>query len=316
MTTGPDHIDVLLATYQGARFVEAQIESVLAQGHPHVRLLIRDDGSTDATPAILARYAARCPQIVTVVEGSGNLGPAGNFSRLLQRAEAPYVMFCDQDNVWLPGRIGALLRRMKQLEAEWGPDRPILVHTDLTVTDEALRPLCPSFWRYQHLDPRRGSTLNRLLIQNVVTGCAAMLNRALVQKAGPIPPEAVMHDWWLALVAAAFGRLDCLPEPGVLFRQHGTNQIGAVHWNLAHVIRKAATFWDGRLVAQGMRQTQRQAHAFWSRFASDLAPAQREAVEAYIALGQESFVRRRWLLLRHGFYRTGWLRNLSLLVRV
>lgn len=316
MTPTPDQIDVLLATYQGARFVEAQIDSVLAQGYSHVRLLIRDDGSTDETPAILARYAAQSPQTIRIIEGGGNLGPSGNFSALLQRAEAPYVMLCDQDNVWLPGRIDGLLHRMKQLEATLGSNRPILVHTDLTVTDEDLRRLCSSFWTYQHLDPQRGSTLNRLLIQNVVTGCAVMANRALVQKAGPIPPEAVMHDWWLALVAAAFGQLDGLPEAGILFRQHGTNQIGAVRWDLPHVIRKAVTFWDGRLVAKGMQQTQRQARALQNRFASDFTPAQRELVEAYIALGQESFLRRRCLLLRHGFYRTGWLRNLSLLAHV
>lgn len=316
MTTGDDRIDVLLATYQGARFVEAQIDSVLAQEHPHLRLLIRDDGSTDGTLAIVERYAARWPETITLIEGTGNLGSCGNFSALLQRVEAPYVMFCDQDNLWLPGRIDGLLRHMRRLEAELGPDRPILVHTDLTVVDEALHVLCPSFWTYQHLDPRRGSTLNRLLIQNVVTGCAAMLNRALVQKAGPIPPQAMMHDWWLALVAAAFGRLECLPDASILFRQHGTNQIGAVRWNVAHVVRKAATFWDRRLVVQGMQQTQRQARALWERFGPELTPTQREAVEAYIALGQESFLRRRWLVLHHGFYRTGWLRNLSLLARV
>ncbi len=157
-------IDVLLATYNGARFVAEQIDSILAQRHPHLRLLIRDDGSTDQTPAILAQYAAERPETITIVDGSGNLGPSGNFSALLQQATAPYVMLSDQDNVWLPGRINGLLTRMQRLEAELGPERPILVHSDLIVTDETLRPLCPSFWTYQHLDPWRGSTLNRLFV--------------------------------------------------------------------------------------------------------------------------------------------------------
>lgn len=316
MMASDAQIDVLLATYNGARFVAEQIDSILAQGHPHLRLLIRDDGSTDQTPAILAQYAARWPEKVAVLDGGGNLGPSGNFSALLQQATAPYVMLSDQDNVWLPGRIDGLLARIERLEAELGPQRPILVHSDLTVTDEALRPLCPSFWSYQHLDPWRGSTLNRLLVQNVVTGCAVMLNRALAQKARPIPPEAVMHDWWLALVAAALGRLDCLPESGILFRQHGTNQIGAVRWDLPHVLHKAATFWDRRLVTKGMQETQRQARAFGERFDGELTPAHREAVQAYAGLGQQGFLQRRLLVVRHGFYRTGWLRNVSLLAKV
>ena len=96
-------------------------------------------------------------------------------------------MFCDQDDVWLPSRIEKPLERMKKLEDSLGPDTPILVHTDLAVVDEDLRPLGPSFWKYGRIDPRSGDNLGRLLVRNVVTGCATTINRAWRDWPRPFP---------------------------------------------------------------------------------------------------------------------------------
>ncbi|OHB69183.1 MAG: hypothetical protein A2V70_02080, partial [Planctomycetes bacterium RBG_13_63_9] len=224
MDGGPSSVDILLATYNGARFVEAQIESLLQQTYPGIRLLVHDDGSSDATLAILRRFAAQSPGKVLLVDGGRtNLGTSGSFSFLLEHASADYVMFSDQDDVWQRSKVEATLRRMRQIECAGGADCPILVHTDMAVVDEHLRMLSPSFWAYQRLDPQRGASLKRLLVQNVVTGCASMINRALLRKAMPIPP-GVMHDGWLALVAAVFGRLECLRRSTMLYRQHSGNQ--------------------------------------------------------------------------------------------
>jgi glycosyltransferase involved in cell wall biosynthesis len=311
-----DRVDVLLSTFNGARFLAGQIESVLAQTWPHLRLLVRDDGSTDGTQDLIGRYAAAHPGKVVQVAGGNKLGPCGNFAALLAQSDAPYMMFCDQDDVWLADRVAIVLRRMKELEAELGGNCPLLVHTDLAVVDESLRPISGSFWKYQHFSPRRGATLNRLLIQNVVTGCAAMLNRALAQKALPIPAEAVVHDWWLALVAAAFGRIEHMDKATVLYRQHGSNLIGAARWGLAHLARKAMTFFDRSQLLAGLRTSGRQAQAFFERFGPELRPAERAAVRTYARLGECGFCARRWHLVRYGFYRSGWIRNLSLFARI
>ena len=228
----PPTIDIVMATYNGARFLCEQLDSVLAQARPGVRLLVRDDGSTDATREILAAYAGNRPEGVLVENGSRRLGACGSFSALLERSDADFVVLCDQDDVWLPGRLDAMLRRLVELEDRHGRGAPLLVHSDLTVVDAGLRELCPSFWRYQGLDPFRGGVLNRLLVQNVVTGCAAILNRALVRRATPIPKAAVMHDWWLATAAAALGRLEALAQPTALYRQHGENRVGAQRWEI------------------------------------------------------------------------------------
>ena len=171
-------------------------------------------------------------------------------------------------------------------------------------------PLGRSSWEYQHLDVRRGATINRLLIQNVVTGCAAMANRPLVRKALPIPPEAVHHDWWFALVAAIFGRVEPVDEATVLYRQHGRNQVGVLRWDMAHVIRKAQTFFGRNCLARTMRDSGRQARSLLERFGSSLPVQKRSAIEACARLGECGLLAWCWYVARYGFYRLGWMRRL------
>jgi glycosyltransferase involved in cell wall biosynthesis len=317
MASGEPTIDVLMATYNGARFVDQQIESIFAQPGRPLRLVVRDDGSTDGTPAILARQAAQRAGRIEIVENGGHrLGARDSFAELLEHSTADYVMFADQDDVWQPGRTAKMLRRMEQVEAESGRKTPILVHTDLAVVDSQLRPIHPSFFRYERLEPRRGSALNRLLVQNVVTGCASLINRALARCAAPIPAEAVMHDWWLGLVAAALGRVECLPEATVLYRQHGRNRIGAKRWGARYVLLGALSLVGRRGFSGRLEQTQRQATALLDRFGPDLTPAKRTLLAAYGSLAAQNAFQRRVLLVRYGFYKSGWIRNLGLFAGV
>jgi glycosyltransferase involved in cell wall biosynthesis len=317
MASGEPTIDVLMATYNGACFVEEQVRSILDQSDGRLRLWVRDDGSTDGTPAMLARHVARqAGKVVLIPNGGRRLGARGSFAELLEHSTADYVMFADQDDVWQPGRIARMLGRMQQAEAESGRQTPILVHTDLTVVDEQLRTLHPSFFRYERLDPWRGATLNRLLVQNVVTGCASMVNRALARRAAPIPGEAIMHDWWIGLVAAALGRVECMSEATVLYRQHGQNRIGAKRWGAAYVLRRASSLLGHRGFVKQLQDTQRQAKVLLDRFGPCLAPRKRAALTAYASLARRGVIQRRLLLVRHGFYKSGWVRNVGLFAGV
>ncbi len=248
--------------------------------------------------------------------GGPRRGACGNFAALLRQSAADYVMFCDQDDVWLPEKIAGTLARMTAAEAAMGRDTPLLVHTDLAVVDESLRPLGRSFWKYVHLDVRRDTAVQRLLMQNVVTGCTTMANRALVRKASPIPPEAVMHDWWLALVAAAFGRIERVEDPTVLYRRHGRTVSDPARRDLAGVVRRAPTFFDRSHLLRNIEASGRQARALLERFGASLPAGSRAAVEAYAKLGQYGFLRRRWQLIRYGLCPSGWVRKLDFLVRI
>ena len=263
-------VDILLATYNGAAYLAPQLDSLLAQTHTHFRLLVSDDGSTDDTLAILRRYeGAFGGRMVLLPQGQPSGGVARNFERLMQASaadgRAEWIAFCDQDDVWLPEKTARLLAALQALEQRTGADAPCLVHSDLTVVDQDLDVISPSFAAYQRIDPA-DITPRTLLSVNQVTGCATLINRALLQLALPLPPEAVMHDWWLAVLSGS-GARQFLPEPLVLYRQHGRNQIGARDRGLPSRLTRLARDGGGVLkrVRQLGRGTRAQAGALQQR---------------------------------------------------
>ena len=274
-------VDILLATYNGADHLAEQIESLFAQDYPHWRVLARDDGSSDHTAGILRLYADRDPErFILIDQGGGNLGFVGNFATLMQHSTADYLAFCDQDDVWLPQKLTVSLDKMRELEGAHGADKPLLVHTDVRVVDSHLGEIAPSIWSYQGTDPVAGDKLNRLLIRNVVVGCAALFNRPLKDLALPIPTEAKAHDWWLAMAAAAMGALGHVSEPTVLYRQHTGNAIGAVPQGRQNVLANARAFLTGFDGFQSrLLQSFVQAEAFRARYGSALSAADRSLLD-------------------------------------
>ncbi len=222
----PAPIEVVLPTYNGAFYLEAQLASIHAQTLRPIRVLLRDDGSSDGTPALLQVLQQRYGAWLQVLPADGNLGCTANVNRLLEATSAAYVALADQDDLWLPQKLEQALALMQQLERQHGAATPLLVHSDLELVDEAGAPLGCTYLQRQRLDPQRTAPVH-LAFTNVVTGCTALVNRALLERALPIPPEALMHDWWLALVASVFGQIALLELPTVLYRQHGGNVLGA-----------------------------------------------------------------------------------------
>jgi glycosyltransferase involved in cell wall biosynthesis len=287
---------------------------VLAQDYPSLEILARDDGSTDGTQAILEAYAQREPKRLLLLRDGESSGSAKeNFRRLLMASTAPYVCLCDQDDVWLPHKVSASMQAMQALEAVHGPDRSLLVFSDLTVVDERLRTLHRSFWQQAGLDPRNIHRLRSALSENVVTGCTALLNRNLLELAVTMPPEAPMHDRWIALLAAALGYSAFLREPTVLYRQHRANVIGArLESDTLASMAKRSQDSTGR-VAQWWT-SQHVAAALLRLHGERLQPAQRRLLAAYLRCGRSPHrLVRVATLLRHGFFRRGWLRNLATL---
>jgi rhamnosyltransferase len=220
---------VLLSCYQGAPYIGEQIESIRRQTYHDWALLVRDDGSSDDTSEIVRRMARDDARISLLTDGRGNLGPLGSFGVLLEHAlerQAAYVALSDQDDVWRADKLERELELIRAHEASAGSGHPTLIHSDLAVVDRDLRPIHPSYLRYQRLQHVADEPLRRLLLQNFVTGCTVVLNHALLRVATPIPP-VVMHDWWLAQCAGALGTILFLPEPTVLYRQHGANTLGS-----------------------------------------------------------------------------------------
>ena len=302
-------VEILLATYNGARWLPELLASLQDQTHTDWQILARDDGSTDATLERLRGFQNAHPGRLRLLEGSNpRPGAPGNFSLLFQASSAPYVMFCDQDDVWLPRKVASALQRMKAVEATLGFPLPVVVFTDLQVVDEQLKPVCPSLWALECLNRGRTS-FHRLLVQNVVTGCTLMANRALVARAGVIPPEAVMHDWWVALVAAAFGHLEPVDDAPILYRQHHANAFGAKRFTF----RKAFDFVRAGKLRRYLLAASRQAAAFHQRFGSSLGPQEQTAADL-ARIGTRSWWDQRKCLLRHRLFLHGRLRNVAWLL--
>ncbi len=316
MSAKPD-VRILMATYNGSRWLDEQLESLFQQDFTDWRLVVRDDGSQDTTPKILQKWAERHSDKMTWYTDRRRLGPAGSFSDLVFRnSMADYLFFCDQDDVWAPEKLRITLGVLREMEAVQGSEIPLLVHHDLTVCNGSLIPIADSFWDFQALDPVK-NTLPRLLLQNVVTGCATGINRSLAQKAGAIPPEAIMHDWWLALVAATFGHIQPIRMPNLIrYRIHGDNACGtterALSWSY---IRKRLFQRGGPSLHARLQPYYRQAAAFQENFHDELTSEQRTMLEAFVGLPGKSWFERRVLILKYGFWKQEWIRNLAWLLR-
>lgn len=227
------NILILLGTYNGARFLQEQLESIQRQTAIDWTLLIRDDGSRDGTLEILERFSQSDDRIVLLQDLHGRLGVVRNYGELMRKAlerQADVIFFSDQDDVWLPSKMSEQVNQIEALQKSYGQATPILVHSDLEVVDAALDRVHRSFMEFQGIANESQWPLQVLLAQNFVTGCATAINRQLLEIATPIPTTAVMHDWWLAVCAAACGKIRYCPTPMTRYRQHGFNEIGAKSW--------------------------------------------------------------------------------------
>ena len=301
-------VDILLSTYNGAIFLSEQIDSILNQSYTDWKLIIRDDSSTDKTKEVLQTYQNRYPKKIVVQKNSDeNLGVILNFSKLLESSSAPYIMFCDQDDVWLPEKVELTLKKMIEVEKS-NPNTPLLIHTDLRVVNTNLGILSNSYWSYQGIDPEY-DTLNRLLVQNVITGCTVMINKKLADIALPIPDKAIMHDWWLGLVAASFGQVHHIDTPTMLYRQHANNDTGATSFNLHTILKKLQNLSNINLEKYTV-----QAELLLSRYSEDLKPEQKTLLEAFIATKNQSWIKSKQTLVKYKILKQDIFRNIGLLL--
>ena len=240
-------IAVLLATYNGGKYIREQLDSLFQQSCDQFHLYVRDDGSSDDTIKIVEEFRQKYSDRITILEDSQkHRGAAKSFMYLLENVDSEYYMFCDQDDIWMLEKIEKTLARMKEVEkviADAGntaqvngtaamsgsaaKNVPILVATDLGVVDEQLNLLSESFNKDLKIDVFRKHP-ELICVRHVVTGCTMMFNRAAKEASLPMSPRATMHDEWVALcVHFKGGIISILDEATILYRQHTSNTLGA-----------------------------------------------------------------------------------------
>lgn len=299
-----DKIAILMATYNGEKYICQQIDSILSQTCKDWELYIHDDGSTDNTIAAVESYVEKYPNKIHLIDGKSTGGAKYNFFYMFGQVEATYYMTCDQDDVWLDKKIELTYDKMLTIENK--ADVPCLVYTELRVVDSELNTIADTMSGYQSLDCHK-RTINQFILQNSVTGCTMMVNRALRDKMLRITDidNTIMHDWWAALVAAQFGKTTFIDEPTILYRQHGDNSLGALGINkLSYIVRRV---WQKKQIQESMRLGRLQAREFAKTYN---LPADSLAVR-YAALEDKSRCERQRFYKENDMYKTGTMRRLG-----
>ncbi len=219
---GGDRVTVLMATCNGATYLEQQLHSITIQSRPPTQMIISDDGSTDDTPNILARFINSAPFPVTAITGPQK-GVAQNMLALQALAPQGYVAFADQDDVWMPDKLARAADALSPLPA----NRPALYTARRIITDADMNP--------QGITKplRRSPGFANALVQNIAPGNTIVLNPAALALAQSAAVELTTrtppyHDWWLyQLVTGAGGKVIFDPQPALYYRQHKGNYLGA-----------------------------------------------------------------------------------------
>ncbi|MFT4856183.1 MAG: glycosyltransferase involved in cell wall biosynthesis [Algoriphagus sp.] len=233
-------IEIILPTYNGSAYLEVQLESIFNQTNQDWKLLIRDDGSTDDTTSIIEKWQACFPEKIKYIrDESERLGAIGSFSKLLEYSSSPYVMLCDQDDFWLIKKVEISLNRLQAAEVKFGKNTPVMICSDLEVVDEQLNLISPSFWKDRKDDPTILGDFEKLIAHSVVTGSTIMLNRAAVLVSAPINTRFFLHDQWISIKVARYGKVLFINEPLIKYRQHTSNVLGSFKLNKRYLAKKA-----------------------------------------------------------------------------
>jgi hypothetical protein len=218
-------LSVALCTYNGEAYLGGQLESISRQSRPPDELVVFDDGSTDATNRIVATFAAQAPFPVHLHAGH-QIGPARNVARAVAHCSGDLIALSDQDDLWMPRRLA------RAEEAICGQTGAVMSFSDAELIDGSDRASNRRLWRSigvrrRTLEAIPDDALAAMLRRSVVTGCTMTFHRSILELGLPFPPTRTLrHDRWLAMCAAATGRVVPLSEPLVAYRLHPGQQTG------------------------------------------------------------------------------------------
>jgi glycosyltransferase involved in cell wall biosynthesis len=293
---------ILLSTFNGQRYIDELLNSLYAQTHQPFSIVVRDDGSTDQTLAVIKKYTAKFSNIA-LIEGD-NRGVVKSFMQLLQLCPihpGQFYAFCDQDDVWQPYKLANALHHLK---ATPHPAHSLycsrLEYTDSQLNHLGFSPI-PTFFGFENA-----------LIENSAIGCTMVFGEAIRQKILSANPEhMMMHDWWAYLVATAFGDVIFDPEASILYRQHANNVVG---WDkrLPKLLKKSSGFLHNILSNKQGLQALKQAKHFLNTY-PELGQEKQQTIHTLLQLRNSgTVIDRCHFLNRTKIQRNNTLENLIL----
>lgn len=365
------NVNIIMSVYNGEKYLEEQIESILKSTVSNWKLFIFDDCSTDSSHEIALRYAAKYKHKIIVGENPYNMGSTMSFLYNLSRvskkvvrnekikivnglklkAKGPkleslkkltfsavgfvkhpllshtkekctqYYMFADQDDFWLMDKIYLTIRKLKKLERVRGKHKPSMVFTDALLVDENLKFKEKSFYKTNHMRVGR-CDLGHFLMENKAIGCTVALNQAAADALRLTFPSADnkfkfrneydyvrYHDWWMALICSSMGNVRFYHVPTVMYRQHSDNQVGQTDFS-SYIKRRAS---DSDDIRRRINETIAQADCFLRCYGHILKKRKLKVLKRFCKLKEYNPVLKRLIMCRHGFFKSGLLRNIALL---
>ena len=299
-------LTILMATYNGAAYIKKQLDSIINQTYSNWELMIRDDGSTDGTLEIIEDFSNRYARITLINYGSIHGSACRNFSQLFDWAygqEKGYILFADQDDVWLENKLRRTYVAMLEKERLFGAHTPLLLYSNLLFIDANDQPI------KANLPLPATLTLPVLLNENYAWGCTMMLNRAALQKVQHIPVSSVNHDYYIALVIAAFGKNILLDDHLILYRQHQKNVSGNVgKMTFASRFHRYFKQRDAMLIP--LLDNYSLVDSFFNRYKNELSHQHRHMIGDFLESYQRGFLVLVRKMVQHKIFKIGLGKNL------
>lgn len=305
-----DRVDIIMSVFNGELYLSEMLASIRGQTYSNWHLIIRNNGSTDSTHMIIDEFVRKNPGKVTLINANSNekFIPV-SFGNALSFSSAEYSMFADGDDVWLPKKIEYSLNAILVAERKHGKHMPLLVHSDLILTNAKLQTIENSMWKSQVLNPERQS-LNYVIMHSNACGNTFLFNRALRDLISPIPYQCIMHDYWTSCIAACFGKIVALPDPQILYRQHGNNSCGAHALSFSEIFKKMR---NGG-IRQRLKDKYRLSELLLERFRCRLSVDKIELLEVLASFPEMSWVSKRIAIFKYSLYMNSWKRTFALLL--
>lgn len=278
-------VDILLATYNGADFIENQILSLISQTHKDWHLIVHDDGSTDDTIGILERYELLDDRITLFVDGVVCGGAGNNFLHLLSQVRSEFIIFCDQDDIWFEKKLEVLLNRIEVRDFPfavycnaYGYDGTEIIAKDVTLF-------------------QRTSLNDSLFLNGGIQGCSLMFNRPLLKILIDKPEYVYMHDHYITIAAVVFGRLEYINKHLMLYRQHCNNVTGSIPINILQRIKNFVNV-DNPVLEQRHYNAN---VSFYRKFQDIMSVEQKALFDAYIKFPNQSGFKKIFNVFKHNF---------------
>ncbi len=297
-------VHILMAAYNGEKYLEQQLASIGRQTIQNWVLHVCDDASSDRTPEILEAFQKRFAGQVFISRNQRNLGAKNNFAKLLTEVKEPegYYAFCDQDDVWRADKLEKLCKKLQEEEKK--KRQPVLVWSDAALIDGHGRKAADSFVGQSGLVLPEKHVFEKLLLYNFVQGASAMWNWELHRLFTEVPEQILMHDWWVALVAAGHGTIVYLPERLLGYRQHDNNVLGGFDrkkWHQSFLGKLNPCSWSRLIQNNHILQEERKAQtqAYIEIYGDERA-------EAYLHIMKQNRFVRAYKGIRGGYLFMSW----------